>query len=121
VTATNTSQEINRLQNTSRSLDLLKAADIAHQKAQHAELARAATVAALALMAIVSTLVPSVADAVAIAGVAAAIGTEFLWPWASRRLTKTAMLLQDRCSCLATVRCGLDQLGSVPTRAGTLG
>jgi SMODS-associating 4TM effector domain len=93
--AASTTQNINQLQNTSHSIDLLKAADVAHQKAQRAEVARAAAVSGLALLAIVSTFVPRIADTIAIVGVASAVGTEFVWPWISRRSTRTAMLLQE--------------------------
>ena len=95
MTSAGTDQEINRLQNTVRFLDLLKAADVAHQKAQRAENARAAAVIGLALLAIVSTFEPSLAEAIAIVGVAASAGTEVLWPWISRRHATAAMLLQE--------------------------
>ncbi|MDA8266700.1 MAG: S-4TM family putative pore-forming effector [Actinomycetota bacterium] len=91
----NTHQEINRLQNTARSLDLLKAADVAHQRAQRAEVARAAAVAVLAALAVLSSFKPEIADVIAIIGVAASVGTEVIWPWFSRQNTTTAMLLQE--------------------------
>jgi hypothetical protein len=89
-------QEINKRQNEDDMMRLRFASGVAHARGRRIEGLRALIVALFACAAVLSSMQPSLADPLAIAGVAGTVVTELLAPLWSNHWTRLGMLFQER-------------------------